>query len=149
MRASSDRRADQKASFAFHDDTKDRDVVLSTVAASRRSLIAANGFFHLNADSGSESSIEEVHVPHRRPSRLVLVSQNVPVTVAATERDSPDSHDRRLKRVRQAMRMDRGVRQKQVERASQSIRRLASRVGPVIGEGFPEKFAVTSGLLST
>ena len=55
----------------------------ATVPVSPGALIAANRFFHLATDSESESSTEEIHVLRRRPSRLVLVSQNVPVTEAA------------------------------------------------------------------
>ena len=70
-------------------------------------------------------------MPRRRPSRLVLVSQNVPVTAAAMEQEPPaDSHERQFRQVTQAMRMDRGVGQRQVEAAAQSIRRLARRVVP-------------------
>ena len=108
----------------------------ATMPASPAALIATNRFFHVAIESESDSSTEEVPVPRRRPFRLVLVSQNVPVTAAAMEQEPPpDSHERRFRRVRQAMRMDRGVGQRQVEAAAQSIRRLASRVGPVIGEG--------------
>ena len=58
--------------------------------------IVAKRFFHLVTDSESESCTEEIHVPRRRPSRLVLVSQNAPVTEAAMEQDlgdPPDSHE--------------------------------------------------------
>ena len=114
----------------------------ATVPASPGALVAANRFFHLATDSESESSAEEIHVPRRRPPRLVLVSQSVLATEAAMEQDlgdPPDSHERRFRRVRRAMRLDRGLGQRQVEAAAASIRRLASRVGPVIGKGNSER----------
>ena len=93
----------------------------ATMPASPGALIAANRFFHLATDSESDSSTEEVPMPRRRPSRLVLVSQNVPVTAGAMEQEPPaEGHERRFRRVRQAMRMDRGVGKRQVE-ASCSI----------------------------
>ena len=104
----------------------------ATVPASPAALVTANRFFHLATDSESDSATEEVPLPRRRPSRLVLVSQNIPVTAVAM-----DEH--RFRRVREAMHMERGVGQRQVEAAAQSIRRLASRVGPMIGEGIPRE----------
>ena len=88
------------------------------VPASPGALISANQFFHL-AESDSESSTEEIHVPWRRPSRLVLVTQNVPVADAAMEPGGhvPDSHERRFMR-RQAVRRERGVGQRQAPRGA-------------------------------
>ena len=112
----------------------------ATMPASPAALVAANRFIHLATDSESDSSTEEVPMPRRRPSRLVLVSQNVPVTADAMEQEPPaDGYERRFRRVREEMRMDRGVGQRQVEAAAQSIRRLAGRVGPLIGEGIPRE----------
>ena len=69
------------------------------------------------------------------------MSQNVPVADTAMEPGGhvPDSHERRFMRVRQAVRRERGVGQRQVEVAAESIRRLASRVGPTSGEGIPRE----------
>ena len=105
----------------------------ATVPASSGALIAANRFFHLATDSESESSTEEIHVPRRRPSRLVLVSQNVSMMEAATD-DAPDTHEQRFRRVRHAMQHER----RGVQLASDSIRLLAERVGPCdIVDGHP------------
>ena len=48
-----------------------------------------------------------------------------------------DSHQQRFRRVRQAMRGERGVGERQVEAAVESIRRLASRVVFIKGEDIP------------
>ena len=76
-----------------HHRTLTQIVVQQTVPASQGALIAANSFFHvaIESESESESSTEEIHVPQRRPSNLVLVSQNVPVTEAPAEQDNGPS----------------------------------------------------------
>ena len=94
----------------------------ATVAASPGALRAAGvvseggvtaNRFSLGTEPDSDSSTEEFCMTRRRPSRLVLVSLNVPVTegpiemevytVSPVPTNPPDSHELRYRRVRQAM----------------------------------------------
>ena len=62
---------------------------------------------------------DKIHVPRRRPSRLVLVSQNVPVMEAAMGQDLGDALDTHSRR--HAMQHER----RGVQLAEDSIRLLA------------------------
>ena len=59
--------------------------------------------------------------------------------MAQVPRNPPVSHERRFRRVRQAMQRDCGALERQVEVAAESIRRLARRVGPVDGMEIPRE----------
>ena len=105
---------------------------------------SGNRFAALQDPSDTESVIDEMNrVPTHQP-RLRLQWRESPShnatptinTIAGAE-DPLDSHQQRFRRVRQAMRRERGVGERQVEVAAESIRRLASRVVFIEGEDIP------------